>query len=281
MGPYGHNQADALATYFHGRINEALQSDWIFFFKYPGTLELRQIRDVKKAAYDLLDAGSYLLGRLTKPCPELEDLPKLRAQILMEYDRLGIPFDLESYARFKVLPQFQEREDYWDYDDAARDIVECIQDFQGFISETIETIEKLLGMPRFPSLSSCKLEISQIRTIFEMMVKKEYITPGTWDDFSRCFDSLAVAPGWIHWIKAHTVKHKGREIRKQPILWFLFYFNVRREEWQVFAATLFHVNLTYNDTQKVKKRIEDKEPPSPGIFWDLDKIASFNGKKYW
>jgi hypothetical protein len=285
MEPNGHNHADALASYFHEVINKVLRSDWVFLFKYSRTLNLNNLKNVEKAARELWEDTDYLAVQLTRPCPALEDLPRLRAQIRADYGRLELSQDWERYLCTVVLPRFQDREDFESFNESALYIRESIIGFHDSLRGILDSIKALLGEADKPCLY-CNLETSQIREIYKRLADAGYIAEGTWEDFFRCFDYYTPAPGWIHWIKENTVKrkntvkHDGKDISKRPIIFFLIYFNVPSTLWNLYATTLFHIELTYDDTHKVEKMMERKELPGRP-FWDLDRIAKFDGKKYW
>lgn len=284
MAPYLHNQADALASYFHEIINKVLKSDWRLLF-WNSIEQLSSWKNIDDAARELWEDTDYLAKRLLKPCPSLEDLPRLRAQIRMEYQRLELPQDWERFICTKVLPRLQDREDISEIENEAIFIRESILGFQDSLLYILDTIKALLGESDKPCFSG-KFDDGQIKAIYTKMSKAGYIAEGTWDDFYRCFDYYTPVPGWIHWIKENTVKNKnhpkiaGKEISKRPIIFFLIYFNIPSTMWRIYATTLFHVELTKDDVDKVERKIKRKEIPGPP-FWDLDRIVPFEGKRYW
>ena len=242
------NKAEAYAAFWREAINRTNAGPWQRLFNNPlwgGLQHLTKgdLLEAKDIAAQLAKDSAILWGSITEKGPEVEAIPTLIGSIRAEWDRAGIPEeirnhkDLLAYFIHEVLPLFPEDNEA---QSAAMSIGKYIDDeIMHYIRETLKKLRLLAAIPEYIYINT-PLSTDQLKRLYNTLASRHYITRDSWGDFLRCFDSFALASGYIHWKQ----KGKSGEANKRSMCEFLALLGVDRKLWAAYLRALFHEEIS-------------------------------------
>ncbi len=242
------NRADAYATFWRKAINRTNTGAWQRLFNNPlwGGLRHLSKKDLLEAetiAGQLAEDSAILHSSIISKFPDINEIPTLIGVLRAEWDRAGIPEeirnheDLLAYFHGNVLPLFPD-----DYEarGAALTIGSRIDyEIMDYIRESLIKLRKLAGIPEYIYINT-PLTTAQLKEKYNSFVARRYIARDTWQDFYRCFDSLALSPGHFYW----KIVGKNEQPNKRAMCEFLSLFGIDRKDWAKYVRALFHEDIS-------------------------------------
>lgn len=242
------NRAEAYAAYWREAINKTNCGSWQRLFNNPlwgglGQLSKRDLLEAQSIAAQLAEVSAILWNSVLSNCPDIKDIPTLIGTIRADWDRAGIPEevrnhdDLLAYFIGKVLPLFPNDNEA---QEAAMSIGRHIDyDIMANIRETLCKLRKIAGIPEYIYINT-PLSTAQLKRIYNSLTAWGFVARDSWPDFYRCFDSLALAPGYIYW----KAMGKNNQPNKRAICEFLYCFGIGKEDWAKYVRALFHEDIS-------------------------------------